>query len=65
MALIDGVTAVASASVAVIQEDDAYSALLECANILNGRLAHKVTGGLGVCRQPLISEELLRSSVLE
>ncbi|XP_023694476.1 condensin-2 complex subunit G2 [Paramormyrops kingsleyae] len=36
MSVIDGVTAVASASVAVIQEDDAYSALLECTNILNG-----------------------------
>ncbi|KAJ8419130.1 hypothetical protein AAFF_G00006290 [Aldrovandia affinis] len=39
MAVIAGVTAVATASVAVIQEDDSYGMLLECANILNGVLS--------------------------
>ncbi|KAJ8376789.1 hypothetical protein SKAU_G00073690 [Synaphobranchus kaupii] len=39
MAVIAGVTAVATASVAVIQEDDTYGVLLECANILNGILS--------------------------
>ncbi|KAG5850328.1 hypothetical protein ANANG_G00081060 [Anguilla anguilla] len=39
MAVVAGVTAVATASVAVIQEDDTYGVLLECANILNGILS--------------------------
>ncbi|XP_061095489.1 condensin-2 complex subunit G2 isoform X1 [Conger conger] len=39
MAVIEGVTVVAVASVDVILEDDSYAVLLECANILNGMLS--------------------------
>ncbi|XP_036378397.1 condensin-2 complex subunit G2 [Megalops cyprinoides] len=39
MAVTAGVTEVATASVAIIQEGDAYGSLLQCANILNGILS--------------------------
>ncbi|KAG7488436.1 hypothetical protein MATL_G00034550 [Megalops atlanticus] len=39
MAVMAGVTEVATASVAIIQEGDAYGSLLQCAGILNGILS--------------------------
>ena len=37
MEVLGGVTQVVMASVAVIQDGDAYNSLLQCATILNGR----------------------------